>query len=139
MIKASLAVICDDVRREINNKCSLIGIFTAFNITDFTKPVPRFHLFARLEFEKLGKSVVSVELKSAEGKQLLGLQANVEIQATGKEPLNRAPNPLTSDLDLVLENLKLPGPGEFEVVWKDGTNILTILTFRAEYIKQLLQ
>ena len=139
MIKASLAVLCDDVRREINNKHSLIGIFTTFGITDFTKPVPRFHLFARLEFEKFGKSSVAVELKSAEGRQLLRLQGNVEIKATDKEPSNPASKLLTSDLDLVLENLKLPGPGEFEFVLKEDTNILKTLSFRAEYIKPIIQ
>src|SRR5688572_23295125 len=74
-----LCVLCDDVRQELAGKISLMGLFSNFGVTDFTQPLPPFHIVTRIGVKSEGHHGVKMRLASQEGDFVLELPG--ELQA----------------------------------------------------------
>ena len=53
-----LCTLCDDVRFELGNKHTLVGLFDTFNVADFAQPLPPFRVFARFALDTPGSHEV---------------------------------------------------------------------------------
>jgi len=115
MPKVFIAVLCDDVRHEFNNKFSLMGIFSRWNVVDFTKPLPPFHVFARIGFEAEGDHPIEVELRTAEGERRFLMQGVAHLE--GKDEVTDL---YLTNIEFKLENLMIPRPGNYEFAIRSG-------------------
>ena len=73
-----LAFLCDDVRNELQNKISYMGVFGRFNVMDFEKPVPPFYVASQWHFDDRGLKKIALVLVD---------DNNNELQRTGGEIL----------------------------------------------------
>lgn len=78
-MKIKIVSICDDIRREVGNKFSLIGIYdwiVNFNVTpdkkDSWPKVMRLSLFAVIDFEEDKPHSFEIRMKYNEKEQVLG-------------------------------------------------------------------
>ena len=55
-----LCTLCDDVRFELGNKHTLVGLFDTFNVADFAQPLPPFRVFARFALDAPGTHPVGL-------------------------------------------------------------------------------
>jgi hypothetical protein len=62
-----IAVLCDDVRNEQRGKVSLMGLFDNFFVSDLSKPLPPFRVFARIGVTTHGEHKLRLEIASLEG------------------------------------------------------------------------
>ena len=46
MAQLLVCMLCDDVRFELGNKHTLVGLFDTFNVADFAQALPPFRVFA---------------------------------------------------------------------------------------------
>ena len=67
MAQLLLCTLCDDVRFELGNKHTLVGLFDTFNVTDFAQPLPPFRVFARLGARCAGDASGRPQHRSADG------------------------------------------------------------------------
>ena len=104
------AVVCDDVRHEVRNKKSLMGLFTDFNVSDYQQPLPRFTVFVKLGFQNSGTYTVGFNVKSHEGD--FGFSLSGSVEATVR---NEAYQRYVVDMDVGLSNLKVPREGLYFV------------------------
>ncbi len=113
-----LAVLCDDVREEMRGKFSLMGIFSQFMVSDFSKPLPRFRLFAKIGFESDGSHPFTVRLRSSEGQNIFEFRGLAQVREE-----DEVTNLYMANLNLAFDDLKLPRPGIYELVlaYKDQT------------------
>jgi len=126
MPRVLLAVLCDDVRQELGGKVSLMGIFTRFNVTDFTQPMPSFHVFAKIGFEAPGDYPIDVELRSSEGQRMFQLQGMAHVGAQ-----EQTTNLYVANLDLRMGNLRLPRPGSYEFALRSNNQQIDVVPFDA--------
>jgi len=126
MPRVLLAVLCDDVRQELGGKVSLMGIFTRFNVTDFTQPMPSFHVFAKIGFEAPGDYPIDVELRSSEGQRMFQLQGMAHVEAQ-----EQTTNLYVANLDLRMGSLKLPRPGGYEFALRCNNRQIGLVPFDA--------
>ena len=126
MPRVLLAVLCDDVRQELGGKVSLMGIFTKFNVRDFTQPMPSFHVFAQIGFEAPGDYPIDVELRASEGQRIFQLQGMAHVEAQ-----EQTMNLYTANLNLGMGNLKLPRPGAYEFALRCANQQIHVLPFDA--------
>jgi hypothetical protein len=107
-----LAVLCDDVRHEVNGMVSLMGIFDTFNVAAYTAPLPPFHIFAKVGVQNEGTHPVTLRIRSEEG------DFNSEL---GGQMLTQARDELTeryvSNIDLAINGMTIPRPGRYQVVF----------------------
>ena len=116
------AVVCDDVRREVGNKKSLMGLFTSFNVSDYQQPLPPFTVFVKLGFQDSGTYTVGFNVKSHEGD--FGFSLSGSVEATTR---NEAYQRYVVDMDVGLANLKVPREGQYFVeVTVDGQAVTHI-------------
>lgn len=117
-----VAVVCDDVRREIHNKKSLMGLVTGFSVSNYQQPLPRFTVFVKLGFQKSGTYTVVFNVKSHEGD--FGFSLSGPVEATVQ---NEAYQRYVVDMDVGLSNLKVPREGQYFVeVTVDGQAVTHI-------------
>ncbi len=131
MPKTLLAVLCDDVRLEQSNKFSLMGLFNQFQVRDFTQPLPSFHIFAQIGFEKEGDYQIEIELRTVEGENIFRLEGLV--QATGTDRVRNSP---VGTMIFKIGNLKIPRPGRYEFALKCSNQPLATIPFEAMVPKQ---
>jgi hypothetical protein len=126
MPRVIIQALCDDIRHEVNNKVSLMGIFENFNVNDFTKGLPPFHVYAKVGFETNAPVPLQLELRSVEGQRIFVIEANANL---GVEP---APDGLYyTNFDSMLQNLKLPRPGVYEFVIRANNQSIGLIHFTA--------
>ncbi len=115
MPRLTLCTLCDDVRFEVGNKHTLVGLFDTFNVADFARPLPPFRIFARIGLEQAGIHPLVVRLASAEG--------NFRVEMAGQLDA-RAPNEVSGLFEAVftvgLNTLRLPRAGRYEVQFVVG-------------------
>ena len=118
MPKAFFAVLCDDVREEMRGKVSLMGIFSQFMVSDFSKPLPRFRLFAKIGFESDGNHPFTIRLRSGEGQNIFEFHGVANVRDE-----DEVTNLYTANLNLGFDDLKLPRPGIYELdfLYQDQT------------------
>ncbi len=105
-----VAVLCDDVRQEVNGKLSLMGLFTDFNVSNYQQPLPKFTVFVRLGFHSQGRRTLKLEARSHEGDFGVGFQGPIEAnnQTDGYQQY-------IADVNFVFENVKIPREGLYSV------------------------
>jgi hypothetical protein len=124
MPKVLAALLCDDVRRELGNKQSVMGIFSSFNVGDFTKPLQPFHLFAIIGFEKAGQHSLDVELHTIQGEKRFAMTVTTDVNAR-----QDATDLYVANIDLRLGNLTVPRPGLYEFSIKSDGQFLAAVRF----------
>src|SRR4029450_10624082 len=67
MAQLLFCTLCDDVRFELGNKHTLVGLFDTFNVADFAQPLPPFRVFARFALDAPGTHPVGLRVANAEG------------------------------------------------------------------------
>jgi hypothetical protein len=107
-----LAVLCDDVRHEINGKVSLMGIFDTFNVAAYTAPLPPFHIFAKVGVASEGTHSVTLRIRSEEGDFNTELAGQMLTQ--GRDELTER---YVSNIDLALTGMTIPRPGRYQVAF----------------------
>ncbi len=126
MPKAIYAVICDDVREEKSGKVSVMGIFDRFLIANFSQPMSGFHIFAKVGFENEGDHNFTICLRSIEGEKIF--EATATTHARDKDEVTDL---YLTNVNLGLNNLLLPRPGNYEVAFLHNGLAFHIIKFAA--------
>ncbi len=119
-----VAVVCDDVRHEVGNKNSLMGIFTDFQVSDYQQPLPPFTVFVKLGFQNPGPHKVEFNVKSHEGD--FGFSLSGPVEAKEK---NEAYGQHMLEMDVRLANLKIPREGQYSIEVKVNSRAVTHIPF----------
>src|SRR5262249_20307054 len=103
-----LCTLCDDVRFELGNKHTLVGLFDTFNVADFALPPLR--VFARFAVHTRGGHEVKLQIVNAEG--------DFRVEVVGRLEA-RAPSEVSGRFESIfaatLAALRLPRPGRYEI------------------------
>src|SRR5262249_40195331 len=131
MAQLLLCTLCDDVRFELGNKHTLVGLFDTFNIADFAQPLPPFRVFARIALDAPGVYPVGLRIANAEG--------DFRVEVTGRLEA-RAPSEVSGRFESVfaatLAALRIPGPGRYEVQLSVGGHDVGGCAFLVQAIVQ---
>jgi len=125
-----LAVLCDDVREEMRGKISLMGIFGQFMVSDFSKPLPRFRLFAKIGFESEGNHPFTVRLRSAQGENIFEFRGMARVNQE-----DELTSLFMANLNLAFDDLKLPRPGIYELALAYKEQTFHVVPLQAVMIK----
>jgi hypothetical protein len=130
-----LCTLCDDVRFELGNKHTLVGLFDTFNVADFAQPLPPFRVFARFALDAPGTHEVRLQIGNDEG--------DFRVEVAGRLDA-RAPSEVSGRFESIfaatLAALRLPRPGRYEVRLSVGGHDVGGCAFLAIGIaKQTLQ
>jgi hypothetical protein len=102
--------LCDDVRFELGNKHTLVGLFDTFNVADFAQPLPAFRVFARFALDSPGSHPVGLRIENADGDfrvEVVGrLEARTPSEVSGR---------FESVFAATLAALRVPRPGRYEL------------------------
>ena len=128
-----LALLCDDVRDEMRGKFSLMGIFSQFMVSDFSKPLPRFRLFAKLGFEDEGNHPFTVRLRTGEGQNIFEFRGSVNVRQE-----DEVTSLYVANLNLAFDDLKLPRPGIYELVLAYNEKIFHVVPLQAVMVKPVM-
>jgi hypothetical protein len=114
-----LCTLCDDVRFELGNKHTLVGLFDTFNVADFAQPLPPFRVFARIALDAPGSHPVTLTVANADG--------DFRVEVAGRLEA-RAPSEVSGRFEAVfaagLNALRLPRPGRYDVrLTVDGQDV----------------
>ncbi len=126
MPKAIYATICEDIREEKSGKVSVMGIFDRFYVSDFSQPMPPFHIFAKVAFENEDEHKFSICLRSMEGQRIF--EATATTQARTRDDVYGL---FMTNVNLGLSNLLLPRPGSYEIAFIYTGQAFHILRFVA--------
>jgi hypothetical protein len=119
MAQLLLCTLCDDVRFELGNKHTLVGLFDTFNVADFTQPLPSFRVFARIALDSPGPHAVGLHITNADGDFRVEVAGRLEAR-TPSEVSGR----FESVFAAALSALRVPRPGRYDVrVLVDGQEI----------------
>ena len=130
MPKAFFAVLCDDVREEMRGKVSLMGIFSQFMVSDFSKPLPRFRMFAKIGFESDGNHPFTIRLRSGEGQNIFEFHGVANVRDE-----DEVTNLYMANLNLGFDDLKLPRPGIYELVFLYQDQAFHVVPLQAVMVK----
>lgn len=110
MAQLLLCILCDDVRFELGNKHTLVGLFDTFNVTDFAQPLPPFRVFARFALDRPGPHPIGLRITNAEG--------DFRVEVAGRLEA-RAPSEVSGRFESVfaatLASLRVPRAGRYEI------------------------
>ena len=105
-----LCTLCDDVRFELGNKHTLVGLFDTFNVGDFAQPLPAFRVFARVALDTPGSHPVTLTVTNADD--------DLRVEVAGRLEA-RAPSEVSGRFEAVfaatLTALRVPRPGRYDV------------------------
>ena len=122
MPRVIFAVTCDDVREEVSNKVSLMGIFDRFIVGDFRNPLPSFYLFAKIEFEEEGDYPMLIQMRTIEGEVVFQIQGAMHVDGVPE-----AAGLPRGNFKLRFDNLRLPRHGLYElVVSHNNQNLISL-------------
>ena len=110
MAQLLLCTLCDDVRFELGNKHTLVGLFDTFNVADFAQPLPPFRLFARFALDAPGSHPVGLCIMNAERDFRVDVVGRLEAR-TPSEVSGR----FESVFAATLASLRVPGPGRYDL------------------------
>jgi hypothetical protein len=130
-----LCTLCDDVRFEVGNKHTLIGLFDTFNVSDFSQPLPSFRVFARLAVDAPGSHKVLLLIQHVE--------TDFRVEVTGRVDA-RQPSEVTGRFEAIfsatLAAIQLPGAGRYNVRFTIGSTDIGGCAFLVhEVTKPVLQ
>lgn len=121
-VRLAIAVLCDDIRHELNGKFSVMGVFTQWNVRDFTRPLPPCHVFARLSFQDPGEYPFTVTFRTVQGQQLFSAEGNIQV-----ETKDQGSELYFANIDLGLGNLSVPRPGQYEFALTVGGELIGLI------------
>src|SRR5262249_43746226 len=135
MAELLFCTLCDDVRFEMGNKHTLVGLFDTFNVADFAQPLPPFRIFARFALDTSGSHPVGLTISNADG--------DFRVEVTGRLEA-RAPSEVSGRFESVfaatLPALRVPRPGRYEVrLSVDGHDVGGTAFLAIGLAKQTLQ
>ena len=110
MAQLLLCTLCDDVRFELGNKHTLVGLFDTFNVADFAQPLPPFRVFARFALDAPGSHPVGLCIMNAEHDFRVDVVGRLEAR-TPSEVSGR----FESVFAATLASLRVPGPGRYDL------------------------
>lgn len=87
-----------------------MGIFEHFNVADFSQPLPRFYIFARIAVSKPGKHDVLLRIYTLEGDFKLELPGALDAQT-----MSEVYDHYEATLSLAMEGFRLPRPAKYHV------------------------
>lgn len=114
-MKIQIFTLCEYVQVQ-NGKSTIIGTFNRIAAPAYPFVVPDMYLVLKLAFDQDAEETVSIYLREkATGKIIIstGDQTMKIVLQNGRQALN--------DVVFRMNNLSLPNPGEYEVVFKYGT------------------
>lgn len=115
MARLLLAAFCDDVRTEVGQKHSLMGLFDTMSTADLAEPLPSFHLFARLGLDDAARHEATVELHDAR------CGVHLQLKAVVQGPVRDEASGLhVSTLNVGLVGLRLPHAGIYHAAFVIG-------------------
>ncbi len=130
MPKVFFSVLCDDEREEMRGKVSLMGIFSQFMVSDFSKPLPRFRLFAKIGFESDGNHPFTIRLRSGEGQNIFEFSGMANVRDE-----DEVTNLYMANFNLGFDDLKLPRPGIYELVFLHQNQTFHVVPLQAVMVK----
>ena len=110
MAQLLVCMLCDDVRFELGNKHTLVGLFDTFNVADFAHALPPFRVFARFALDTPGVHPVGLRIVNAEGDFRVEVSGHLEAR-TPSEVSGR----FESVFAATLAALRVPRPGRYEI------------------------
>lgn len=110
MARILLCTLCDDVRLEVGNKHTLVGLFDTFNVVDFTQPLPPFSIFARIGLEEEGQHPFGLRLVSEEGDFRVELGGQLEARTQSE-----VTDLFEGVVNVKIGGMRLPRPGRYHV------------------------
>jgi len=105
-----IAALCDDVRNEVRGKVSLMGLFDNFTVSDPSKPLPPFRLFARIGVTTPGEHSVQLRIVSLESDFSVELPGKLSARET-----SAASGLHEAVMTLGITGLVVPGPGRYRL------------------------
>jgi len=131
--KVQYAFFCDDVRREIGDKPSYMGVFGKFHVDDFEKPLRPFYVASLWLFEDQGPKTITVRLIDNEGRDVRK-RVEVEIPRLGEEKNEFDAYGLNFHIGIA--NLKVERPGTYFVLFKLGEREMARVPFLVREVKK---
>lgn len=128
--EVKIATLCDDVRVEQRGKVSLMGIFDKFDLSDFTQPLPSFHVFLRLAFSQEGQYPISFSIKTYEGDFSVGIEG--PANATNRE---EASGKYIAAMNIGFNNLKVPREGNYIITASYANVEICRIPFRVNTVR----
>lgn len=120
-----LALLCDDVRIENNGKQILIGLFDKFNVVDFARPLPTFHIFMKVGLESPTPVEMVIRIASLQG----DFGSTLSGQLQPDQNLDAATERYVATIDLSINGIRVPRPGRYYVAITIGTTELQAVSF----------
>jgi hypothetical protein len=114
----------------MRGKFSLMGIFSQFMVSDFSKPLPRFRLFAKIGFENEGGHPFTVRLRTGQGQNIFEFRG----VANGRQE-DEVTSWFVANLNLTFDDLKFPRPGMYELVLAHNEQILHVVPLQVVILK----
>lgn len=114
-MKIQIFTLCEYVQVQ-NGKSTIIGTFNRIVAPAYPFVVPDMYLVLKLAFDQDAEETISISLREkSTGKTIIstGNQTMKIVVQNGRQTLN--------DVVYHMNNLALPNPGEYEVVFKYGT------------------
>jgi hypothetical protein len=105
-----IAALCDDVRNEVRGKVSLMGLFDNFAVSDVTKPLPAFRVYARIGVTTPGEHTVQLRITSLESEFQVELPGKLSARET-----SAASGLHEAVMTLGISGLVVPGPGRYRL------------------------
>jgi len=114
-----LCTLCDDVRLEVGNKHTLVGLFDVFDVADFAHALPAFCVFARLAVDRPGKHPFALRLVDGEGDVRMELSGHIDA----RQP-NEASGLFEGIVSAKLVGVRVARPGRHRVEFVIGGKAL---------------
>ena len=77
---------CDDVRQEVGDRYSIMGVWQIAAIRDFTKPVPPFTVLAHWIFPDAGTYKIGTNITSPSGKTIVNVSRDYNLTGPKNKP-----------------------------------------------------
>ncbi len=111
------AFLCEDVRREIGEKNSYMGVFSKFHVDDFEKPLRPFYVVCLWLFDDQSPKKLIIRLADEDGADI---RKRVELETPHLEGERNEYGAYGLNFHFGIPNLKLEGPGKYFVIFKLG-------------------
>lgn len=124
--KVQYAFFCEDVRREIGDKPSYMGVFGKFHVDDFEKPLRPFYVASLWLFEARDPKKITVRLIDNQGRDV---RKRVEVEIPRLDEEKNEFGAYGLHFHMGITNLKLEGPGIYFVLFKLGEREMARVPF----------
>ncbi len=131
MPQVLLCTLCDDVRTEVGNKHTLVGVFDSFNVVDYEQPLPKFHVFAKFGIEAGGTYPFRLTVSDDAGEMRSELRGEFEARERSD-----ASGLFEGVLNLAIAGMQIPRAGRYTVRFTIGDTSLDGCAFVARTLER---